>query len=285
MRILSLQRGASVIAALGLLVGAAVPSASAAAPADLLVDILPPAPLSAAGTIEYIVNVRNIGGSDAHNVALDDDLPLDSMWQTVTSSQGACAFGPFSPTVDVHCNLGTIGAGNTATINIVVHPFKITQTERASASTTDPEASYANNSDVHSMVLPAVSVANLEVKLTDRPDPLSVGDVLTYTADVHNIGDDDANDVYVQDYLPPGVLFLDAFTSAGRSCVHFPTPYGEAVFCKLYTVPNAGNAWAQIIVRPLRSGVVYNSVSVAESRVDPNQVQDNSATVRTWVNP
>ena len=29
----------------------------------------------------------------------------------------------------------------------------------------------------------------------------------------------------------------------------------------------------------------YNTVGVAESRVDPNQVQDNSYTVRTWVNP
>jgi uncharacterized repeat protein (TIGR01451 family) len=282
----SLLRGASVVAALGLLIGATVPSASAApAPADLLVVILPPAPLSAAGTIEYIVNVRNIGGSDAHNVVVDDDLPLDAMWQTVTSSQGACAFGPFSPTVDVHCNLGTIGAGNTATINIVVHPFKVSQIDRASASTTDPEASYANNSDTDTLALPAVSVANLEVTLSDRPDPLSVGDVLTYTADIHNIGDDAATDVYIQDYLPPGVRFLDAFTSAGRSCAHFPTPLGEAVFCKLYTINNAGNAWVQIIVQPLNPGVLYNSLSVAESRVDPNQVQDNSATVRTWVNP
>jgi len=153
-------------------------------------------------------------------------------------------------------------------------------------STTDPEVTLANNTDTNSLVLPAVSVANLEVRmLTDRPDPLSVGGILTYTAQIHNIGDDDAQNVYLTDYLPPSVRFVDAFTSAGRSCVNTPTPYGEAVFCKLYTIPNAGNATATIVVQPLSSGVVYNTVGVAESRVDPNQVQDNSYTVRTWVNP
>jgi len=42
---------------------------------------------------------------------------------------------------------------------------------------------------------------------------------------------------------------------------------------------------ATIVVQPLAPGVVYNTVAVAESRVDPNQVQDNSFTARTWVNP
>jgi hypothetical protein len=81
------------------------------------------------------------------------------------------------------------------------------------------------------------------------------------------------------------VQFLDAFTSAGRSCVNTPTPYGEAVFCKLYTIGNGASATATIIVRPRSPGVIYNTVGLAATTVDPNQVQDNSYTVRTYVNP
>jgi uncharacterized repeat protein (TIGR01451 family) len=288
MSVNTLLRSVQSLAAAGLLLGAALPSAAAAAPplADLSVDILPPAPLSAAGTIEYVVNVRNIGGLDAHNVLLDDDLPTDSMWQTVSSSVGSCGFGPFSPTVDVRCFLGTLAPGASETVRIVVHPFKVVQTTRATVSTSDPEASLANNSRTHSMTLPEVGVSDLEVRLlADRPDPVRVGGALNYVADIHNIGDDDAQDVYLVDYLPPTVQFLSAWTSAGPSCINTPTPVGEAVFCKLYTIPNAGSATATIVVRPLAPGIVYNSVALGQSTVDPTQVNNNSATARTWVNP
>ncbi len=280
------MRMLSTLAADGLFALAAVQPAAAAGPADLFVEILPPARLSAAGTIEYVVNVTNIGGLDAHNVALMDDLPTNAMWQSVSSSVGTCAFGPFAAPVDLQCNLGTLAPGIPAQVRIVIHPFATAQVNRAWATTSDPGASYANNSATHSMVLPAVSVSNLEVRMmTDRPDPLRVGGVLTYTVDIHNIGDDSARDVYLTDYLPPSVRFLNAWTSAGPSCANTPTPYGEAVFCKLYTVNNAASASVTIVVQPLAPGVVYNTVGVGLSTVDPNQVQDNSYTVRTYVNP
>jgi uncharacterized repeat protein (TIGR01451 family) len=219
-------------------------------------------------------------------VILDQDLSSDAMWQTVNSSVGSCSFGPFTPIADVRCSLGTLAPGASETVRIVVHPFKVVQTTRATVSTTDPEGPVGPNSSTHSMVLPAVGVSDLEVRLlTDRPDPARVGGVLQYTADIHNIGDDDARDVYLVDYLPPQVQFLSAWTSAGPSCVSTPTPYGEAVFCKLYTIPHAGNATATIVVRPLAPGVVYNSVALGQSTVDPTQVNNNSAIARTWVNP
>ena len=44
-----------------------------------------------------------------------------------------------------------------------------------------------------------------------------------------------------------------------------------------------------IVVTPLVSGLIYNTVGISQSSVDPNEPQiaggSNSATARTWVNP
>jgi uncharacterized repeat protein (TIGR01451 family) len=68
---------------------------------------------------------------------------------------------------------------------------------------------------------PPAGTANLELLMTDTPDPVAVGSPLTYNISVNNLGPDAASNVVVTDVLPPNVTFVSANASIG-SC----TPSG-----------------------------------------------------------
>ncbi len=284
------------IVALAVLMALAVPSVVAAAPSgpvvplrpmypNLKVDLVAP---SLYGPFDYLVNVSNIGFADAHNVVLEDDLPTDSMLQNVTTTAGSCAWGPFPNSVDVRCSLGTLSPGALVQLHILVHPYRTTMNTTVRVTTTDLETTLADNSVSHSMVLPAVGVSDLGfTSFTSQPSPLSVGDKLTYTAEIGPGGDDDAQDVAIVDLLPRSVRFLDAYTSRGPLCKHATTPFGEAVYCSIGRMGTQDYVTVTIVVEALQPGVVYNTIALSQSTVDPNDAQSlaNSATARTWVNP
>lgn len=293
-----MKRSFSVVAAFVLLLCAAIPTVSAAAPpppgpplgpvpvltADVAVDILAPSPY--ASPFEYVITVADRGRLTASNVVLEMDLAQDSIWQTVSTTQGACAFGPFSATVDLRCTLNSVGPFTPVQIRVVVHPYRTQQTIVANVTTSSSDSNLANNTATSSMVLPAVGVSDLGVSLVDSPDPVSVGNKLVYTATISPGGDDDARDVVLVDLLPPSVRYHDGFTSVGTQCDHAPTPLGEAVRCKVGQMATVGNVTVTLVVEPLVAGLIYNSVSVSQSTVDPTDgPYVNSASARTWVNP
>jgi uncharacterized repeat protein (TIGR01451 family) len=59
--------------------------------------------------------------------------------------------------------------------------------------------------------------ADLQLYMTDSPDPVTVGSDLSYEIDVSNSGPDDASGVTVTDTLPDGAKFVSASASQG-SC-------------------------------------------------------------------
>jgi Domain of unknown function DUF11 len=88
--------------------------------------------------------VNNNGPHAASGVTVVDQLPPSVTFVSATPTQGTC--GASGGTVT--CNLGTIGMGGTATIEIVVNPTvagTITNTASVSASTPDPNGN--NNAD------------------------------------------------------------------------------------------------------------------------------------------
>jgi uncharacterized repeat protein (TIGR01451 family) len=92
----------------------------------------------------YTISVTNSGPDPAGGVIVTDTLPPSVTFVSATPSQGLCA----QDSGVVTCELGTLGIGATATIDIVVTPTQagtITNTASVAALTSDPDGD--NNSD------------------------------------------------------------------------------------------------------------------------------------------
>jgi uncharacterized repeat protein (TIGR01451 family) len=106
-----------------------------------------PNPVHTGQTLTYTLTVHNGGPLAAASVSLTDQLPRNTSFGTVTTTQGTCSFSQPAKRI-VTCSLGTIGSGSTVTVTIRVTPpsKKTTITNTASVSSSTPDPNTANNS-------------------------------------------------------------------------------------------------------------------------------------------
>jgi uncharacterized repeat protein (TIGR01451 family) len=128
-------------------------------------------------------------------------------------------------------------------------------------------------------------IANLEIKKADSPDPVRVGEHLTYTIAVEDLGPSPATGVTVTDNLPRTVELVSA-TGPSGSCA----AQGGKVTCPIGSVKpigvNYGGAAATvtIVVVPRSSGTIRNTATVKGNQKDPVGT-NNKATAVTRVLP
>jgi len=122
--------------------------------------------------------------------------------------------------------------------------------------------------------------ANLRITKSDSPDPVTVGQTLTYTINVSNLGPQTATQVEVVDRLPAQVDFVSA-TVGNQNCAR----NGRRVTCQVGTLGGSGSeAEITIRVKPTRAGSITNTAEVDSVENDPNPA-NNTATATTTVKP
>ena len=228
-----------------------------------------PDPTMVGGQLTYTLTVANAGPDRADEVVITDDLPAGV---TYRSSQGNCEYAAGTVT----CRLGSVARGEVFSLSIAVTPDRsgsITNVATVQASGNDPAT--ANNQA--SATTTVRDTADLSVSMTDSPDPVNVGQQLTYTLAVTNGGPSAASAVTLTDTLPAGVKFVSATADQG-SCT-----YSEAtVTCALGGLAAGATTRARIVVKPTRAGTITNSAVVSGAEGDPNSV-DNTAGATTKV--
>ena len=117
--------------------------------------------------------------------------------------------------------------------------------------------------------------ADLAVTVTDAPDPVGVGQDVTYTFTVRNQGPTRAANARLTDTLPASMTLVS--TAPPGACSGTTT-----VACNLGTIPNGGIATATIVARANALGTVTNT-GVASSDENDTRLGDNSATAQTLV--
>ena len=234
-----------------------------------------PDPVVAGENLTYTLAVHNGGPLDANNVVVADDLPSGTTYRSATPSQGTCSEGDGT----VACFLGALANGTDATVQIVVTPPSTgTITNGASTASDEPDGDDANN--YASETTTVTQLADLSVTNSDSPDPVGVGQTLTYTLTVHDSGPADAPSVRVTDTLPGGVVYQSATPSQG-SCAQA----SGTVTCDIGAIASGGGATVTIKVTPQTAGSITNSASVTSTgTVDPSPANDSasaSTTVKT----
>ncbi len=76
-----------------------------------------PRPATIGQSLTYTLTVRNLSAVDATGVVLTDRIPARSTLVSATPTQGSC-----TTTAPVNCALGTIAAGASAQVTVVVQP-------------------------------------------------------------------------------------------------------------------------------------------------------------------
>jgi uncharacterized repeat protein (TIGR01451 family) len=124
---------------------------------------------------------------------------------------------------------------------------------------------------------PTIIPIDLAVSIGDSPDPVQVGQNLTYAIGVFNNGPGIATNVMMTDSLPADVDFVSVTPSQG-TCSGT-----SAVTCNLGSLPPFGAALVTLVVTPTVAGLVSNTAT-APNPGDPFPF-NNSATATTTVIP
>lgn len=122
-------------------------------------------------------------------------------------------------------------------------------------------------------------ITDLSLSLADSPDPVTVGEAITYTLTVNNAGPGSAAAVTVVDQIPAGVTYNSATPSQG-SCAQV----NGYVTCNLGAMANSAAATITIVVTTTQTGTVNNTVVVYATSGDPNVI-NNIAAATTQVLP
>ncbi|HUP69523.1 MAG TPA: right-handed parallel beta-helix repeat-containing protein [Acidimicrobiales bacterium] len=120
--------------------------------------------------------------------------------------------------------------------------------------------------------------ADLSVTKTATPDPVTLGEDVTYTVTVSNAGPDAASGVIVTDALPSGMTYRSATPSQG-SC----SQSGGTVTCSLGVLAKNASATVTIVVEADSVGTKSNTASATSATADPNAA-NNSGSATTTVN-
>lgn len=239
--------------------------------ADLAVNkTSAPAPAFLGNPLTYTIVLTNNGPSAATGVVLTDTLPAGV---TFSSASPGCSHAGGIVT----CSIAALTGGETVSSTIRVIPNVtglITNTVTARAVEFDPNT--ANNT--RSATTTVIPAADVSVVKTANANFVLVGDVVTYTIGVTNLGPSNAANVLLTDTLPLSVTFGSVTSSRG-------TCSGTSLItCSLGAFNAGASATITVVVTTTAIDTIVNTAVATSSVADPN-LANNAAALPIAVNP
>ncbi|HVE91182.1 MAG TPA: hypothetical protein VNE62_02625 [Actinomycetota bacterium] len=244
-----------------------------------------PDPVAPGGSITYTITVATDADSQTlTNLTLRDQIPDGTTLVGITPgpeelAEYTCSVTGPPPTVICVLNAGqTVEPGETDTFTLTVNVTApddsvITNIASASATITGGSGIVAGQDDERTAV---EAPADISVEKSDNPDPVTAGQILTYTVVVRNLdAGAEAEAVRVEDTLPAGTTFVPEGSSP--NCA---PPEDGIVVCLIPEIAPQQSASLTIQVRTspsLANGTVLtNVVCVRASNQADNQCQGNN---------
>lgn len=246
--------------------------------ADVAVSIqATPSSALVGSPLTYVITVSNSGPSDATDVTLTDTRDPSVILGAITPSQGSYSTAGQVVTAD----FGTIAAGETATLRIVVTPHSVARIGNSTtvANTPEPDPNLANNTaSLDKQVFPS---ADLSVQVVGGPNSVLTGAHVLYTATVSNHGPSTATNVKISDRIPNGAAVVSVVTSSGGS---FSVNGGVVTGFFPNLAPGA-SASITIDVITGQRGVAVDTATVSAAELDPNPANNVATTSTTIFDP
>jgi uncharacterized repeat protein (TIGR01451 family) len=222
-------------------------------------------PIYTGDSFTYTLEVENLGEDPAEQVVVTDDLPDDVTFISASGNGWDCNQNAGMVT----CTRESLAVGTAADIVIEVtasNAGTIQNTASVTSETLDNNG--ANNSD--SADVTVIPLADLAITKAASPSPVAVGETLTYTLSVENLGPDMANDLVLVDTLPDSVSFVSV-AGTGWIC----NEASKTVTCERDTL-GVGTAFDITIevTAPMGTGEISNTASVSSATADNNPIND-----------
>ena len=237
-----------------------------------------PSPSLVGQNLTYTIQVTNKGPSPATNVVLTQNLPSHVAFVSATSSVGTAA----ESAGVVTGNIGTLAAGATAMVSVIVTPdMNATPSVTSTASVTAAETDTNSANNTTSLTTSVKPVSDLAVVITRNPSPVEVGQNLTYTIKVTNNGPSLATGVVLTDDLTSNATFDSASVDTGGT----PTFSNGMLVTDIGGLASGQTSTLTIIVTPTATAVsIGATASVLGNEIDPN-LGNNVTGVTTAVTP
>jgi len=234
-----------------------------------------PDPVFIGSNLVYTISVTNFGPSQATNVFVNQQLPPSVVFATASASQGSVTFSSGT----MVATLGTLPVEGKATISVTVIPTLAANiSSTATVGSEQPDPNTANNS-VTTITRVNPPASDLAVGLFDAPDPVLLGEPLTYTVSVTNNGPSIASGVTITNTFPISALIQSASSSQGNAVIS-----GNLVILSVGSLTNGGRATGTIVVTPGAEGTLFATATAKANQVDP-QIANNTVTNQTIVGP
>ena len=183
-----------------------------------------------------------------------------------------------SPVIDQ----GKTAAGVTTDQRGLTRPFDLPDFTNATATGAD-----AADMGAVELTVNETTPTDLNVSVTDSPDPVTVGDPLNYAFHVQNNGPEDATDVVLHEAIPNHVSLS---TLTGDCIVTATDPlYGTYIDCYLGDLASGASRTRNFTVTPqsaaASAGYITAYAAVSGDQVDPNTYDNFSYADTVVQNP
>jgi uncharacterized repeat protein (TIGR01451 family) len=240
-----------------------------------------PNPVSPAENYTYTVVATNNGPAAATTDSVSIPLPAGTTFQSLTPPAGwACVTPAVGSNGTITCTIASFAANASATFSPVVQVSPATAagttlTCNASITTASTDSIPGNNNASTTNLVVARTSADVGIVKTGSPNPVGVGQFITYRLTVTNNGPAVATNVTINDPLPASVGFISANPSIG-SCSGTTT-----ISCTLGTLPVGNSQFVDLIVQANATGTVTNTATVTRTEVDSVPANDSSTATTT----
>ena len=270
--------------------------ASVVSSADLSVtNTASPDPVAAGGNITYTQVVTNNGPSAADNATLVEAVPANATFVSIAAPAGwNCVIPGVGLAGNVVCTDLNLAGSTAATFSMTVkvnaataNGTLITDTAAVNSSVSDPVSS--NNTASATTVVGATALAELTVTNSASPNPVVVGNNITYTQVVTNTGTATATGAIFTENTPANTTLVSITPAAGWSCASFPptctnasvTAGSTGTFTAIYKVTGGASITDTAMVNATNQAFGANSATATVAVAGATQADLALTTVGT----
>lgn len=228
------------------------------------------------GTVIYTLGYSNVGSQDATGVVITETVPANSTFDAGNSAAGWSCLPNGNAGSTCTLAIGAVAAGDPAvTVNFALtvdNPLASGVIElNNSASIADDgnngaDLTPGDNSD--NDTTPITAVPDLQVSKDDGGVTVEPGDVISYTINYANVGNQNATGVVITEMVPTHSTFVPGSSSTGWVCT--PNNNAGSICTQSFATLSAGDSgslmFAVQVDNPLAAGVsaINNGVSIGD---------------------